>query len=124
MSFSNLNEEEMKVGKINADSESAYIIEEKSDPILERVLFFLRIDRVLLFIQQENNFQWPVILPSWKGPDADYALLLAYGRYGRHNLLENILNDEELNSTIQVKVDNDDNPVQTHILNHKSISRR
>lgn len=123
-SMSNVNEEEQKIGKINVDSESAYVIEEKSDPIIERVLFFLRIKRVLMFIQQQDNYQWPIINPSWKGPDSDYALLLSYFKYGRHNLLENILNDEELNEAIEVKVDKDGNVQQTHILNSKSISRR
>ncbi|KAH0793578.1 SNF2 family N-terminal domain containing protein [Histomonas meleagridis] len=71
--------------------ETAFIVEERADEIMERVAFFLRLERVLYFIQG-NIEEWPSIFPIWESPEYEYALMLGVYNYGWKDLIQ-IIND-------------------------------
>jgi SNF2 family DNA or RNA helicase len=59
----------------------AGLIEEKAATIIERVLFFFRLRRMLLFVQGPG-VEWPSLLPEWRPPQMEYALALAVAKLG------------------------------------------
>jgi chromodomain-helicase-DNA-binding protein 7 len=69
--------------------EAAWLIEERSDKIIEQTLFFARLRRALSFVQ-DAPVEWPAVVPLWQDPVAEYALALAVDRYGWRDLPANI----------------------------------
>ena len=97
------DDEESKEDDNSVNSEMAYAIETKADVIVDQVLFFLRLKKVLIFLQQQD-FTWPLILPSWKTPTAEYGLMLGYYRYGKHDVASKISQDDDLGLK-KIKID-------------------
>lgn len=74
--------------------EIAFIVEERSEKILQHVSFFARLQRALYFAQSEN-INWPTLLPIWEDPSYEYSLMLGVYNYGWKDLAQ-IIDDPDL----------------------------
>jgi chromodomain-helicase-DNA-binding protein 7 len=64
-------------------------VEHRGERVLERVAYFARLDRALLFAQGPT-FEWPAIFPIWEDPSLEYSLMVAVQRYGWEDIDEAI----------------------------------
>jgi chromodomain-helicase-DNA-binding protein 7 len=56
-------------------------IEPHAERIVNRVIFFARLDRALVFAQRPD-IEWPCVAPVWEEPAAEYSLMVGVQRYG------------------------------------------
>ena len=78
-------EEENQEFQTRIGDNNSSLIEEKAEKVIERVIFFARLRRMLMFVQR-SDIEWPSILPVWENPVAEYSLAFAVDKYGWRDL--------------------------------------
>ncbi|KAK8899684.1 choline dehydrogenase 6 [Tritrichomonas musculus] len=71
-----------------------YVVEEKAEKIIRRVIYFYRL-RECLYRSQGNGYKWPEVKPLWDSPLKEYALMLGVYRYGLVDMSQ-IVDDQSL----------------------------